>query len=221
MKSLDFSFIVPYLPQLIEAAGVTLKIGVLAFMLALCISLIVGALRVSNIPKVFKVFLSAYVEIFRGTPLLVQLFVIYYGLPPFGISMESYTAAIIGLALNCGAYMSEIVRASIMSVDRGQYEAAYSLGYNRISTIIYIILPQALRIAVPPFMNYFSTILKDTSLISVISIAEVTRIGNQIYARTLRPFEIYITLGVFYFVMTYLVTLLSKVLERRTSLWSQ
>lgn len=220
MKQLDFRFLIPYIPALISAAKITMKIGVLSFGIALCIAIFVGTIRSIRIPGIFKFLLAAYVEIFRGTPLLIQLFFIYYGLPTFGVLLEPFTAAIIGLSLNCGAYMSEVVRGALMSINKGQYEAAYSLGYSKVQTFVYIIFPQALKIAVPTFMNYFSTMIKETSLVSVLSIAEITRVGNQIYARTLSPFEIFITIGAFYFVMTYSIVLISKAIERRNRTWT-
>ena len=180
----------------------------------------VGVLRSYNIPSIFKLLLSAYVEIFRGTPLLIQLFFIYYGLPSVGIIMNAFTAAVIGLALNGGAYMSESVRASILSVSKGQEEAAYSLGYSKLEAIWHIILPQAFRVAIPPLMNGFSSMLKETSLVSVISITELTRTGNLIYSRTLKPFEVYLALGLFYFVMTFSVVLLAKQIELKEKRWT-
>lgn len=217
---LDFSFLVPYIPQLIDASMVTLIIGVASFLLALVVSVITGVLRSGPLPRPVNFFLGCYVEIFRGTPLLIQLFFIYYGLPTFGIVFAPLTAAVIGLSLNSGAYMSEVVRAAISSVDRGQYEAAYCLGYGRRQVFTEIVLPQAFRIALPTFMNYFSTMIKETSLVSVLSIAEITRIGNQIYARTLSPFEIYITIGMIYFIMTYSVALVSKWIEKKGIQWT-
>ncbi len=218
--NLDFSFLVPYIPQLIQASKVTLVIGVASFLLALVISLVTGVLRSGTLPKPVDFFLGCYVEVFRGTPLLIQLFFIYYGLPTFGIVLEPITAAVIGLSLNSGAYMSEVVRAAISSVDQGQYEAALCLGYGRRQVFVYIILPQAFRIALPTFMNYFSTMIKETSLVSVLSIAEITRIGNQIYARTLSPFEIYIAIGIIYFIMTYTVALVSRWIEKKGIKWT-
>lgn len=221
MYDLDFSFLIPYVPLLAKAALVTVQLGVLSFAAALLIAVIVGAVRSFRLPWIVRFPFAAYVEIFRGTPLLVQLFFIYYGLPSFGIMMAPYPAAVLGLSLNSAAYMSEVVRASIASVERGQYEAAYTLGYSRPATMLHIILPQSFRIALPSFMNYFSTMLKETSLVSLLSIAETMRIGNQIYSTTLRPFEIYLTMGAMYFIMTYSVALLSGWLERRSSLWTK
>jgi polar amino acid transport system permease protein len=220
MGKFDFGFLVPYIPQLLAASRVTLTIGVLSFGLALLISVLVGVLRSGTLPKILDILLGIYVETFRGTPLLIQLFFIYYGLPSFGILLEPITAAVIGLSLNSGAYMSEVVRSSIGAIDKGQYEASLCLGYKRFQVYRYVVLPQAFRVALPTLMNYFSTLIKETSLISVLSIAEITRIGNQIYARTLSPFEIYITIGAIYFVMTYAVALISKQIEKQSVKWN-
>ncbi len=217
---LNFNIVINNLPLFWQATQITLKIAVLAFVFALLIAFMVGVLRSYNIPSIFKLLLSAYVEIFRGTPLLIQLFFIYYGLPSVGIIMNAFTAAVIGLALNGGAYMSESVRASIISVSKGQEEAAYSLGYSKLEAIWHIILPQAFRVAIPPLMNGFSSMLKETSLVSVISITELTRTGNLIYSRTLKPFEVYLALGLFYFVMTFSVVLLAKQIELKEKRWT-
>ncbi len=158
-------------------------------------------------------------EFFRGTPLLVQLFVVYYGLPSFGVVIDPIVASVVTMGFNSGAYLSEVVRAAVLSVDRGQYEAAAILGYNPLQTTIHVVLPQALRIAVPSFMNGFSSIVKETSLVSVLPIIELTKLGNQIYAKTYHPFEIYISLAVLYFIMTYFVTFFAKWVERRLSVW--
>ncbi|MDD3894445.1 MAG: amino acid ABC transporter permease [Syntrophomonadaceae bacterium] len=217
---LDFDIVIRNLPLFWQAGLITVKITVFAFALALVIAFAVGVLRSYKLPAGFKFILSSYVEIFRGTPLLVQLFFIYYGLPSAGIVMDAFTAAVIGLALNGGAYMSEAVRASILSVPVGQEEAAFSLGYTRPEAIWHIILPQAFRVAIPPLMNGFSSMLKETSLVSVISITELTRTGNLIYSRTARPFEIYLALGLFYFVMTFTVVLLAKQIEKKEKRWT-
>lgn len=217
---LNFDIVFNNLDLFWQAILITVKITILAFIFALLIAFTVGVLRSYRIPRVFKVLLAAYVELFRGSPLLIQLFFIYYGLPSAGIILDAFTAAVIGLALNGGAYMSETVRASILSVPRGQEEAAFSLGYSKLEAIWHIILPQAIRVAVPPLMNGFSSMLKETSLVSVISITELTRTGNLIYSRTARPFEVYLTLGLCYFIMTFSVVLLAKQIERKGKKWA-
>ncbi|RHQ98912.1 amino acid ABC transporter permease [Peptoclostridium sp. AF21-18] len=219
MMNLDFSILLPFTNLVWEAAEITIKIGVLSFVLALVLAIIVGSLRAANIPKVLKSILSVYVEFFRGTPLMVQLFIFYYGLPSFGMKVDPILASVLTMGLNSGAYLSEVVRAAVLSVDRGQYDAAAVLGYNHIQTTVHIVLPQAFRIAVPTFMNGFSSIVKETSLVSVLPIIELTKLGNQVYAKTYHPFEVYISLAIIYFIMTYTVTFLAKWIERRLSIW--
>ena len=217
--NLDFSILLPFTNLVWEAAEITIKIGVLSFVLALVLAIIVGSLRAANIPKVLKSILSVYVEFFRGTPLMVQLFIFYYGLPSFGMKVDPILASVLTMGLNSGAYLSEVVRAAVLSVDRGQYDAAAVLGYNHIQTTVHIVLPQAFRIAVPTFMNGFSSIVKETSLVTVLPIIELTKLGNQVYAKTYHPFEVYISLAIIYFIMTYTVTFLAKWIERRLSIW--
>lgn len=219
MKELDFTIMIPFIPLVWDAIKIALTVGIFSFIFALLIAIMVGVLRSGNLARPIRFILAFYVEVFRGTPLLVQLFVFYYGLPAFGIKVPPIESAIITMALNSGAYLSEIVRASIMSVDKGQYEAAKTLGYSRVKTSFYIILPQALRIAIPPFMNGFSTMIKETSMVSVLPVIELLRLGNQIYAITFRPFEIYLTLAAIYFCLTYPMTLFAKWLERSLSKW--
>lgn len=194
MNSLDFSILVPYASLLPAALKITIQIGVAGFILATFISVIVGCCRSRKMPKIIEIILAIYVEIFRGTPLLVQLFFVYYGMPSLGFKIPPIAAAVITMGLNSGSYLSENVRASIMAVDKGQYEAAHMLGYNSFQTNIHIILPQAMRIAIPSFMNGFSSIIKETSIVSVLPVIELTKLGNQVYARTYHPFEIYILL---------------------------
>ncbi|EPY2273041.1 amino acid ABC transporter permease [Clostridium sporogenes] len=217
---LNFDIVFRNLPFLLKATLVTIKITLLSFIVAIILAFIVGVLRTYKFSKILDLILNTYVEVFRGSPLLIQLFFIYYGLPSVGIAMDAEVAAVIGLALNGAAYMSEIIRAAILSIDRGQEEAGFSLGYTRFQNLRYIILPQAAQISVPPLVNGFSSLLKDTSLVSVISITELTRSGNLIYSRTARPFEVYLTLGLFYFVLTYIVSLCSKFIEKRNEKWS-
>lgn len=221
MNSLDFSILVPYASLLPAALKITIQIGVAGFILATFISVIVGCCRSRKMPKIIETILAIYVEIFRGTPLLVQLFFVYYGMPSLGFKIPPIAAAVITMGLNSGSYLSENVRASIMAVDKGQYEAAHMLGYNSFQTNIHIILPQAMRIAIPSFMNGFSSIIKETSIVSVLPVIELTKLGNQVYARTYHPFEIYILLGIIYFVLTFSLTFLAKWLERRASVWKQ
>lgn len=198
--------------ELFLGAAVTLKITAVSFLIALCIGIIVGIAR--SKPGMPGRLFTPYVEIFRGTPLLIQLFFIYYGLPSIGIIIDNFTAAYLGIGLCGGAYISEIIRGSLYSVEKGQEEAALSLGLSRYQAMRYVIFPQALQVAIPSLMNSFSAQLKETSLVSVLAINELTRSGQMVYSRTFRPFEIYLAVGVMYFAMTYTVSILSGYLER-------
>lgn len=219
MGNLDFKILAPFAHLLPSALLITIEIGVLGFILALFLAIVVGTLRSRPINKVLRGILSFYVELFRGTPLLVQLFFVYYGMPSIGIRIGPFLAAVLTMGLNSGAYLSENVRGAILSVDKGQYEAARMLGFNELQTSMHIVLPQAVRVAIPSFMNGFSSIVKETSIVSVLPVIELTKLGNQVYAKTYHPFEIYILLGVIYFVLTYSLTFLSRYLERRASKW--
>lgn len=192
-------------------AWITIKITCVSFILALVLGLAVGTARYRS--RCWRRWLTPYVEAFRGTPLLIQLFFLYYGLPTVGVNMGSAAAAYIGLGLNGGAYISEIIRGSLAGVDKGQEEAALSTGLSRFQALRHVILPQALRTAVPPLVNTFSSLLKESSLVSVLAITELTRVGQLVYTRTFRPFEIYLAVGAMYFLMTYTVARLSRRVE--------
>lgn len=193
----------------------TLQLSAVSFVVALIIGVVTGAVR-SRSTWVGK-FLTAYVEFFRGTPLLVQLFFIYYGLPQVGIVFDAYTAAVIGLGLNGGAYISEIIRGALLGIDQGQYDAAHALGFPWFRTLRWVVMPQALRIALPPLVNAFSSMLKDSSLVSIITIAEIMYVANQIYSRTFRAFEIFAVVAIMYFIMTFAFSLLARRLEAKLS----
>ncbi|MCB9494543.1 MAG: amino acid ABC transporter permease [Desulfobacteraceae bacterium] len=212
MDGFQFAIITDSLPELMEGARITLNITIVSYGIALLIGITTGIIRSGK--GAAKFFLDAYVEIFRGVPLLIQLFFIYYALPAAGLSLKNMTAAYIGIGLCGGAYISEIIRGSIISVGSGQKEAAISFGLSRLQTYTLIILPQAARIAIPPLMNSFSAQLKETSLVSVLAINELTRMGQMVYSRTFRPFEIYCAVAVIYFILTYSASRFSKWLEK-------
>ena len=212
---MKFYIVYNNIPFTIDAVFVTLKITIMSFLLAVIIAVLVGSVRAMNFSKTLNLVLMVYVEVFRGTPLLIQLFFIYYGLPSVGIVMSSTFAAVLGLSLNGGAYISEIIRAAIQSVPVGQFEAAESLGMSKIESMIYIVLPQAFRITVPSLVNSFSALLKESSLISVLAITELTRIGQLIYTKTSRPFEIYLTIGLIYLVLVSIISISSWKIEKK------
>lgn len=219
LENLDFSIIYSSLPDFLIGSWITIKISIISMILGTLIGFIVGVIRASGSRRIPIFLASIYLEIFRGTPLLIQLFFIYFGLPTIGISLSPLSASIIGLALNSGAYISEIVRAGIIGVDKGQWEAADALGLNHLQSILYIVLPQATRIILPPLVNAFSSLLKDSSLVSILSIVELSRVGQLIYTKTFQPFEVYTTVGLLYLVMTSLISYLSHLLEKKKAIY--
>jgi polar amino acid transport system permease protein len=200
-------------PDLLRGALVTLRITLGAFAAALCIGLPLGVARQRS--ALARRLSDPYVEIFRGTPLLIQLFFIYYGLPSVGLVLPADVAAYVGLGLNGGAYLCEIVRGSLAGVAHGQEEAALATGLTTRQTLCYVLLPQALRTALPPVVNAYASMLKESSLVSVLAITELTRVGQLVYTRTFRPFEIYLAVGALYFLLTWMATALARRLEAR------
>ncbi len=213
MDGLRLDILVNAAPLLLEGLWVTFKVSLLSFMLALLIGLVVGVFRSKS--EFHRKLLAPYVEVFRGTPLLIQLFFIYYGLPSVGFTLNNYTAGVIGLALNGGAYISEIIRGALVSVCRGQQDAAFALGFSWGRSMIHVILPQAISVAIPPLVNSFSALLKESSLVSVLAITELTRVSQLVYTRTFRAFEVYLAVGALYLIMTYTASYFSSILERR------
>ncbi|RFU62434.1 amino acid ABC transporter permease [Peribacillus glennii] len=203
------------LPYLLEGLKVTLYIFVIAIILGFLIGLVVALLRLAPI-KPLNWIAIAFIDAIRGTPFLVQLFFIYFGLNslPF-ISLNSTTAGIVTVAINAGAYFAEIIRAGIQSIDKGQTEAARSLGLTGFQNMYYIVLPQAFRRMLPTITNQSIISLKDTSLLSVIGIADLTQQGEIQASATFEAFKIWLIVGIIYFIIIYLLTLLANVLERR------
>ncbi len=193
--------------------GVTLLLAATSFLFALVLGVVVGTVR--RRPGAVCAALGGGVSFFRGTPLLIQLFLLYYGLPAVGLNLPRWPAAILGLGLNGAAYIAEIIRGSLLAVAKGQEDAARSLGLSSGQTLRLVLLPQALRVSVPALVNSFSATLKDTSLVSVLSIMELTRVGQLIYTRTYRAFEIYLAVAVLYYLLVMVVALFSKKLEKR------
>ncbi len=206
------------LPYLFQGLMTTLYIFIIAIIIGFIIGLVVALLRLTPI-KPLQWIAKLYVDIIRGTPLLVQIFFIYFGLNSLTfISLDNTTAGIITIAINAGAYLSENIRAGIQSIDKGQTEASRSLGFSGIQTMRFIILPQALRRMLPTFTNQAIITLKDTSLLSIIGIADLTQRGEVQASATFQSFAIWTTVGIIYFVVIYLLTLLSNFLERRFEL---
>lgn len=213
--SFDFSLIWNSLPLLLAGAGVTIEITVIAVGLGFIFGLITSVCRLSGV-KILQVIAVCYVNIIRGTPMLVQIFLIYFALPMvIGERINPFVAAVAACSINSGAYVSEIFRAGIQSVDKGQMEAGRSLGLSWMQTMRYVILPQAFKHVIPPLGNEFISMTKETSLVSVIGFEELTRRGQLIIAKTYGSFEIWLTVAAIYLVMTLTIARLVSYLERR------
>lgn len=216
MKRVDI--IVSALPMLLKGLQVTLYIFLIAILLGFLIGLVIALLRLAPL-KILNWIAKAYVDAIRGTPFIVQLFFIYFGINSLQvISLNSTTAGIITVAINAGAYFAEIIRAGIQSIDKGQTEAARSIGFTSAQTMRYIVLPQAFRRMLPTITNQSIISLKDTSLLSVIGIADLTQQGQIQASATFEAFKIWLAVGVIYFIIIYLLTLLANFVERRFQL---
>ena len=204
---MDFELIEKALPILLLGAGVTIEITAVSVFIGFCIGLFVGIARICKV-KVLRILAAIYADCIRGTPLLVQIFLIYFALPIVtGHRVEPFVAAV--------AYVAEIFRAGIQAIDVGQMEAGRSLGLSWWQTMYYIILPQAVRNILPPLGNEFIAMLKDSSLVSVIGFEELTRRGQLIIAQTYGSFEIWSTVAVLYLIMTLAISRVVAMLEKK------
>ncbi len=206
------------MPLLLEGLKLTLQLAAISLAIAMVLGILASLMGMSKNP-VLRAINKAFVAVIRGTPLLVQGFFIYFGITGLlGIRISAFNAGVIALSLNAGGYLSEIFRGGIQAVDPGQREAARSLGHSARQTTWRIIIPQAIRICIPSVVNQWCITIKDTSIISVIGLSELTKVGQQIIARTYRSFEVWIMVGVMYFVVIWLLTVLARVVERKVSL---
>ena len=203
-----------YLPLLLQGALVTLEISALSMAIAIGLGLFMAVVRVFG-PPVAAWPVLAFIEVIRGTPLLIQLFIIFYGLPSIGIRFSPLWAAVIGLGLNYAAYEAENYRAGIQSIPRGQLDAALALGLTRVQTIRKIVLPQAVRLVIPPVTNDFIALLKDSSLVSVITMVELTKMYGQLAATNYDYIGIGLLTAAIYFVLGLPIARLSRLLEAR------
>lgn len=204
-------FLVEYAPFIATGLATTLEISILAFSMGLAVGALMLSLSLSPLRPVAR----AYIEPIRGTPLLVQLFVLYFGLPSVGIKLDAFTASVLALGLNSGAYQAEIFRSAVKSIPDSQILSAESLGFSTPQILRYVILPQALRISIPSLVNEFVTVIKESSLAAVIGIVELTRRGQYVAAYTYRAFEAYIIVALLYFAVCYAFSHGSRVIERR------
>ncbi|MCL1875247.1 MAG: amino acid ABC transporter permease [Synergistaceae bacterium] len=214
--NLDFSIILPRLPLLLKAAVVTIEASFFAVFFGTILGIIIGALRVAPDPFVRGV-AACYIYVIRGTPLLIQLFLIYFGLPSLGIYFTAFVSGVLGLSINSSGYIGEIVRGGIEAVPKGQWEAGKVLGLSYEKTMQFIILPQALRNMLPAFGNEFVTLIKESSLLSTLAISELTMVGQQVRSATYASFETFIVVGLIYLIMTSVTSYLLRLVEKRWS----
>ncbi|KAA0547491.1 amino acid ABC transporter permease [Bacillus sp. BGMRC 2118] len=202
------------LPMVEGALYYTIPLTIISFSLGMVIALLTALARISK-NVILSPIARVYVSIIRGTPLLVQLFIIFYGLPSVGITINPFLSAVIGFSLSVGAYASEIIRAAIQSTPKGQWEAAYSVGMNYVQAMRRIILPQASRVSIPPLSNSFISLVKDTSLASLILVTEMFRKAQEIAAQTYEFLFLYIEAAFLYWIICLLLSVIQGRIERK------
>ncbi|HKE41776.1 MAG TPA: amino acid ABC transporter permease [Casimicrobiaceae bacterium] len=201
---------------ILSGAGATVRLAALASVLMVAVGAIAGLLRLYA-PLPIRLLSVAYIELFRGTPVLVQMFFIFFGLPLLGWNPSAFTAATVALVLNNGAYLAEIVRGGVQAISREQWSAGLALGLKFRQVLASVVIPQALRRIIPPAVGQFTILVKDTSIASAIGFFEMTRAGQHVVERTLASFEIFTLVGALFFAICYAGSWLSRRLEKRLS----
>jgi len=214
MNEFDWGTVWYAIPYMLMGTWVTLEICVLSILFGTLVGVLCGLLSLSGVKPV-QWLVRAYVYFVRGTPALVQVFLIYFALPQVGIYISAFWCGVIALSFNAGAFIAEIVRASVESIDAGQTEAAMAIGMTHRQSLLHILLPQSLRRMTPPLTNELITLVKGSSRLSVSSITERTRSGQVIIAERSTPSEIYAVLAVFYLVLISILSQLSEYVEKR------
>jgi len=214
---LNFSLVGEFIPFLVKAAVVTIQLSLVSIILGMVFGLLIALMRISKI-KILSYVAQFYIWIIRGTPMLVQLFLVYFGLPQIGIELTPFISSVIALGLNAAAYIAEIYRGGIMSVPIGQMEAAESLGMKYPVIMKKIILPQALRVSVPSLGNQAVMMLKDSSLASLVTVSELMMVSQRFAATNYAFIEFYIVAAGFYLVMTTIFTFILNKIEQRMSI---
>ena len=229
--NIDFSRVVDWIPTFIEGTWVTIVLSLTTVVIGSLIGLVVVLMKMSNV-KVLNWLANAYTNIVRGTPMLLQLFVWLYGFPVLGIRFagigflggtfgsREFITAVVALAINSGAYVSEVLRGGLESVDKGQVEAGRALGLSKGETMFSIIIPQAIRIVLPGLGNEFITMIKESSIVSTVGVFDVMYTSNIVQASTYSIFEPLIVVGVIYYILTYSLSTLMKYLEKRLNTYA-
>jgi His/Glu/Gln/Arg/opine family amino acid ABC transporter permease subunit len=214
LNSFDWQLLWQSLPIMASATVATIELSVLAILIGAVLGVVFGLILVGG-PLPLRVLVRGYVSFIRGVPLLVIIFLVYFGLPGIGLTLSAFLSGAIALGLNSAAFMAEIVRAGLQSIDIGQTEAAKSIGLSEAETALFVLLPQSFRRIIPPTTNEFIQLAKSSSLLSVIGVYELTRSGQTIIARTFAAFEIYLGIAAFYLVLIGVLSAASAYLERR------
>lgn len=214
----DWNVVWYAMPLLAVGIVQTLKVSVVACVLGLALGLIAGLASLSN-NRPLRWLVRFYVDFIRGTPLLIQIFLVFFALPVIGIRMSEFWAGVFALSVNSGAYIAEVVRGTVGSIEKGQSEAALSVGMTRRRALIWVLLPQAWRPMVPAVTNDLITLTKNSSLLSAISVYELTRAGQAIIATHFAPFEIYLLLAMYYWALITLLSYASRRIERALPTW--
>lgn len=201
---MDFELMQKVYPFFLEAAWVTILLSVLTAILGLTCGALGAAARLSRF-WLLRFIGAAYVSLFRGTPALIQLFILYFGGPQVGIQLDAFEAGVIGLGINAGAYMTETIRGAIISIDKGQREAARTLGLSQWQAMYKVILPQSMRLMIRPLGVNINALIKATALVAAISVVELTYTAQRYIGSTYKPFEMFLLAGVLYMVIIYVV----------------
>lgn len=203
---MDYALMQRVFPFFLEAAWTTILLSVLTAILGLACAILGTSARLSRF-SLLRFIGATYVSIFRGTPALIQLFILYFGGPQVGIQLDAFEAGVIGLGINVGAYMTETMRGAIISVDKGQGEAARTLGMSNWQAMRNVILPQAMRLMIRPLGVNFNTLIKSTALVAAISVVELTYTAQRYIGSTYKPFEMFLIAGLLYMIIIYVVGL--------------
>ncbi len=211
---LDPSIIIKYLPLFLKGVFLTVEISFFAILIGLAIGILAAVARTSKF-KILHLIGAIYVEVFRNTPLLIQIFIIYFGLPGLGLKFSPYISGLTALVLYVGAYNTEVIRAGLEAVPKGQIEAAKSLGLTGVQSFLYIILPQTFRISLPALGNNWVALVKNSSLVSVIGMVELTFVAYDLNALTFRSFELFGAATLFYLLLIFILINIQTFVERR------
>lgn len=209
-----FNFLPKYYTAYLDATVVTLKVSLLALLVGLVLGVIICLAKISTL-KVFNILATIYVEIIRNTPILVQIMIIYFALPEVGISFTPFMSAIIALSINSGAYVSEIFRSGIMAIEKGQMEAGRSLGLSYFQTMKLIVLPQAFKNSLPALGNEFISLVKESSIVYFVGVADIMFTANTVKNATYQTFGPYLVAAAIYFIITSVLSFLVKRLEKK------